>query len=439
MHHKMFYNDRMATQSCFRKNIRLILCIMVLVFCSPNYVASAEKYYYYLHVSSFRLKKNASQDAARLQDKGYDTTIRREKVANLGYWYRVYVGPFSSLKEANFKGKELKRRKLVEYVAIQKKEELAGRRIPKKPEPAAPPPVRKMPAELPIMPEEIVKAKKPPVSIPSVEEREAVKKPALPTAPEPSAEIAAKPPPEMIGFRWKGAGRNIPQGHISLGLRHTYQEIETELTRRTQITSDGTATTSEEVSLSESEKQGFYTKMHMDSLHIRFGLTNYLEVFADIAGTYRELSDFSFSYGGGLRLNLFEVKQGGLRGIYGALQGEYSGGEVKYDYTSSNGNQWEKEADWQDLSAKGEIGLTRSRFAGYAGAVYFHYSEDTERQLLHSLPPSVTSFVFQDELEQESFGAYGGVVIRLTPAFLVNIEGQTGSQKSIFGALEYHF
>ena len=433
----MFYNTAMATQFSFHRDIWLVLCIIFIVFCYPDCVTGAEKHYYYLHVSSFRLKKSASQDAARFQDKGYDATIRREKVANLGYWYRVYLGPFSSLKEANLKKKELKRRKLVEYVAIQKKEELIGRELAKKPEPAVAPPVHKKPAELPIMPEEIVEAKEPPVPIPSVEDREAVKKPSPPTEPEPPVEIAVKPPREEMEFQWKGAGRNMPQGNISLGLLHTYQEIETELTRRTQITSDGTTTTSEDVSLSESEKQGFHTKMHMDSLGVRFGLTNHLEIFAEIAGSYREFSDFGFAYGGGLRLNLFEVKQGGLRGFYGALQGEYLGGEVKHDYTSLDGNQWEKEADWQEFSAKGEIGLTRSRFAGYAGAVYFYYSEDTERQLL--LPPSLTSFVFQDELEQESLGVYGGVVICLTPAFLVNIEGQAGSEESISGAIEYHF
>lgn len=427
----MFCNAPMTTQFSFQRDIWLVLCIIFFVLCYPDCVTSAEKYYYYLHVSSFRLEKSASQDAARLEDKGYDATIRREKVADLGYWYRVYVGPFSSLKEANLKKKELQRRKLVEYVAVQKKEELIERELPKKPEPPAPPPVPKKPAELPIMPEEIVEVWEPPVPIPSVEEREVVKK--------PPAEIAVKPPREKIEFPWKGAGRNMPRGHISLGLRHTYQETETELTRRTRITSDGTTTTSEDVPLSESEKQGFYTKMHMDSLGVRFGLTKYLEVFAEIAGTYRELSDFGLAYGGGLRFNLFEVKQGELRGFYGALQGEYLGGEVKYDYASSDGNQWEKEADWEEFSAKGEIGLTRSRFAGYVGAVYFRYREDTERQLLYNLPPSLTSFVFQDELEQESVGVYGGVVIRLTPAFLVDIEGQAGSQQSISGALEYHF
>jgi len=106
----------MTTQFSFQRDIWLVLCIIFFVLCYPDCVTSAEKYYYYLHVSSFRLEKSASQDAARLQDKGYDATIRREKVADLGYWYRVYVGPFSSLKEANLKKKELQRRKLVEYV-----------------------------------------------------------------------------------------------------------------------------------------------------------------------------------------------------------------------------------------------------------------------------------------------------------------------------------
>jgi hypothetical protein len=435
----MFFNAPMTKEFPFQRNLWLISCIIFLIFSCPDYVTSAGTYYYYLHISSFRSQENAHQDAARLRDRGYGVTIRREKVANLGYWYRVYLGPFSSLEEANGKKKELKRRRLVEYAAVQKKEELIVGELLRRPEEVAPPPVPERPSKAPIMPKEIPEAKELPVPPPSLEEREPVKGPRLPTAPKPPTEIAVKPLRERIEFPRKGAGRNMPQGHISLGLRHTYREIETELTRRTQITSDGTTTTSVEVPLSESEKKGFYTKMHMDSLGVRLGLANSLEVFAEVAGAYREFSDLGFAYGGGLRLNLFEVKRGQLRGFYGALQGEYLGGETKYDYTSSDGSQWEKEADWQEFSATGEIGLTRSRLAVYGGAVYFRYCEDTERRLLHNLPPSLTSFVFQDELEQGSVGVYGGVVIGLTPALLVNIEGQTGSKESISGALEYHF
>jgi lysophospholipase L1-like esterase len=101
-----------------------MLAIIPLMFCAPNVVSSAEKHYYYLHISSFRVKKRAFQDAERLQDKGYKTITRREQLANLGYWYRVYIGPFSSLQEAKLKSKELRRKKLVDYVAVHKKDSL---------------------------------------------------------------------------------------------------------------------------------------------------------------------------------------------------------------------------------------------------------------------------------------------------------------------------
>lgn len=178
----------------------------------------------------------------------------------------------------------------------------------------------------------------------------------------------------------------------------------------------------------------------MDSLHVRFGLSNYLEVFAEIGGVYRTPSDLGLAYGGGLRLNLFQVKEGRLRGFYGGLQGEYLGGEVEFEYSSSAGNKWKREAEWKELVAKGELGVARSRFATYIGAVLLHYREDTERERLEGLPSSLTSFVFQDNLkEEESLGVYGGVIARLTPAVFLNIEGQVISQNSIFGALEYHF
>ena len=142
--------------------------------------------------------------------------------------------------------------------------------------------------------------------------------------------------------------------------------------------------------------------------------------------------------GGGLRLNLFQVKGGRFRGFYGALQGEYLGGGLEYEYSSS-GSKVKKEADWQEFVAKGELGVARSRFATYIGGAYFHYREDTERRLLENLPPSLTSYVLKDDLEEKSFGVFGGIDINLTSAVLVNIEGQVVSQKSILGTLEYHF
>jgi len=430
-------------QSSFRIRLCLMLSIISLLFCDPNFVSSAGTYYY-LHVSSHRLKMRAVRDVARLQNKGYNTISRRERVPNKGYWYRVYIGPFSSLQEAKLKRKELRRKKLAEYVAIHKKESLISvdleeRKVPIEVEKVVTPAVPEEPVEVPPAPEKPPAAKEVPAPIPSIEKREEAKAPP-PIAPtRPPARISAKPPRKIVEMAPKGSGRNMGRGDFSLALLQTYRKVETEITKRRRITSDGTTTSIEDVSLKSEEKDDFPTTLHMDSLRIRFGVTDYLEVFADIGGAYRELSNLGFAYGGGLRLNLFEVKGGWLRGFYCGLQGEYLAGAVAYEYNSSVGSKWKKEADWEEFLAKGELGVARSPFAAYLGAAYLHYREDTERQLLENLPSSLSSYVFQDDLEEESFGAYGGVVIHLSPAFLLNIEGQVFSQKVIFGALEYHF
>jgi len=426
---------------------RICLCLMLstisLVFCTPNVVSSAEKYYYYLHVGSHRSKVRAAQDVARLQNEGYNTISRRERVPNKGYWYRVYIGPFSSLQEAKLKRNELRRKKLAEYVAIHKKESLISVELEEKKavievEKAVTPPVPEEPAKVPPVPEKPPVAKEVPAPIPSMEEREEVKVPPPIAPPRPPARIIAKPPRKIVEMAPRGSGRNMGRGDLSLGLRHTYRKVETEITKRTRITSDGTTTTTEDVSVASGETEDF-TSLHMDSVLVKFGLTDYLEVFAEIGGAYREFSDLGLTYGGGLRLNLFEVKGGRLRGFYGGLQTEYLAGAVAYDYSSSLGSKWKKDAEWKEFLAKGELGVARSRFDVYLGGAYLHYREDTERQLLENLPTPLISYMFQDELEEESFGAYGGGVIHLSPPFLLNIEGQVFSQKSIFGALEYHF
>jgi hypothetical protein len=454
----MLYIKSITIKSSFRIPLWLMLTIISSVFCTPNVVSSAERYYY-LHISSFRLNKRAVQDVERLRNKGYTAITRRERVPNMGYWYRVYIGPFSSLREAKLKRKELKRKKLVEYVAIQKRQslisgelgkppEIEKRKAPIEVEAAAPkislpqqltPTVPEKPVEVPPAPEKPTEAEEVPVPIPPMEEPREVKAP-LPKAPtKPSGRITARPPRKTVEFPPKGNGRNMGRGNFSLGLRHTYREVQPELTKRRSITSDGTTTSIEDISLAGVGKNDLPTALHMDSLHLRFGVTDYLEVFAEIGGAYGEPSELALAYGGGLRLNLFEVKGGRFRGFYGGIQGEYLGGGLEEEYTSSAGNKWKKDADWQEFVAKGELGVARSWFATYIGGVYFRYREDTERQQLENLPASLTSFVLQDELEEESFGVFGGIDINLTSAILVNIEGQVLSQKSIFGTLEYHF
>ena len=87
-----------------------------------------------------------------------------------------------------------------------------------------------------------------------------------------------------------------------------------------------------------------------------------------------------------------------------------------------------------------ELGVVRSWFTAFAGGVYFLYREDTERSLLENLPSPYTSYVYQDELEEEhNYGVCGGIGFSFSPSILLNIEGQIVNQKSVSVALEYHF
>jgi hypothetical protein len=447
-----------ARKFTFLSHFGLLLFMIFFFLCDPSFVSCSERYYY-LHISSFREKKRAVQDVERLQNKGYHAMIEREHIADKGYWYRVYIGPFASLQEAKLAMEGLRKKRLVKYIALKRKESLIlgdskkgsekeeeKERIEAKketPKPKLPqelsPPVHKKTVKVFHAHEKPLRAnEKVPPQI-AEEERQTVKEPLPVVIVKPAEKISTKPPLKTPKFEKKGKGRHLARGEFALGLRHTFRQVKPELTKRKRITSDGTTTTVEEIAITKWEKDEFPTKVHMDSLRIRLGITDYLEGFAEIGGAYQELSNLGFDYGGGLHLRLFQINEGRFRGLYGGLQGGYLVGEAEYDYNSSVGNRWKKETDWKEFVAKGELGAERSGFAIYLGAAYFRYSEDTNRQLLDNIPSSLTLFEYRDCLKKESLGAYGGVVICLTPAVSVNVEGQVFSQKSIFGTVEYHF
>ena len=180
--------------------------------------------------------------------------------------------------------------------------------------------------------------------------------------------------------------------------------------------------------------------MNLSMLRVGLGLTDFLEVYGEIGACYDDFEDFNLAYGGGARLNLFEVQTGTLRGLYSALEANYLKGKLETEYQSIDGNRFSKDADWWDFTGKGEIGFTRNRFAVYLGGTYFVYREDTDRKQLENLPPGLTSVKYEDDLEEENkFGAYGGLSLALTPGLLVNLEGQVFTESSITGAIEYRF
>ena len=406
---------------------------------TPTHLSAAQKYYY-IHISSFRAKENAVKVARDLQQKGYPSVVSGERVQNKGYWYRIYVGPISSLSLAKLQSSELKKNGLTKYTAIYKKSLIrddSGKpaRTAKKAAPIATagikrsqpstttPPVSKKPPTT----QRVEAAKKAPSTISPTAER----------PPKRDAKISEEPSEEVSEFQRRGYGRNISAGKLSLSLRQTYREVNTELTDRKQIDSDGTT---QNIPISSSEKNDFDTDMNLSMLRVGLGLTDFLEVYGEIGACYDDFEDFNLAYGGGARLNLFEVKTGRIRGFYTALEADYHKGKLETEYQSIAGNRFSKDADWWDFTGKGEIGIARNRFAVYVGGTYFVYSEDTDRKQLENIPAPLTSRKFEDDLEEENnFGAYGGLSVHLIPGLLINLEGQVVTQSSITGAIEYRF
>ena len=422
-----FRNPRIGTLSRKQNEIRLWLTIILAatfcLFFVPHF-AQAKKSYYYIHVSSFRVKTNAVSVAEDLHKRGYSAVVRGEEVPKLGYWYRVYLGPFSTYKEAKIRSDELKKRGLAKYTAIYRKdspirEDMArAPRIEEKPAPVLPPPPKKEP----------LVTKKPAAVQPQKATVAEVKKAPPPVSPAPvkkPVKLKAEPRKEEPLWQRRGYGRNLAGGKFSFAWQHTYREVQTEVTDR------------KNGSVSGNDKYRFDTEMNLDMLRIGFGITDFLGLFADVGACYDDLDDINLAYGGGGRLNLFEVKNGSIRGLYSALQGEYHKGKLETDYQSVGGNRFSKDADWWEFVGKGEVGLVRDRFALYFGATYFIYREDTDREQLENTPPTVK---YEDDLEEEnSFGAYGGLSLHLTQGLLINVEGQFLTQNSIAAMVEYRF
>jgi hypothetical protein len=412
---------------------------------TPTHLSAAQKYYY-IHIGSFRAKENAVKVARDLQQKGYPSVVSGERVQNKGYWYRIYVGPISSLSIAKLQSSELKKKGLTKYTAIYKKSLIQddSRKTVRTAKKAAPIATATAGIKLSQPAKTAPSAGKKPPPVQSTQKRVETAKKAPPTVspteerpPKPDAKISEEPSEEVSELQRRGYGRNISAGRLALSLRHTYREVNTELTDRTQIDSDGTT---QDLPISSSEKNDFDTDMNLSMLRVSLGLTDFLEVYGEIGACYDDFEDFNLAYGGGARLNLLEIKTGSLRGFYTALAADYQKGKLETEYQSIAGNRFSKDADWWDFTGKGEIGFTRNRFAVYLGGTYFVYDEDTDRKQLENLPPGLTSRKFEDDLEEENnFGAYGGLSVHLTPGLLINLEGQAVTQSSITGAIEYRF
>ncbi|MGA1841215.1 MAG: SPOR domain-containing protein [bacterium] len=422
-----------------RFKIRTLIFTVFLLFFLTDFVYGSLKYYY-LHVGSFRAEDKATQFSRDLQKKGLETVVRGEEIPGKGFWYRIYIGPFYSRLEAELESRDLKGKGIVDYAAIHKHDSLLLSSLEEEPEPMetapeavpekavseiTPPPekpapvIQPLPPEPPPVEEKPVIAERPAEKVAPVEEKieEEITPPPPLKVQKPARKVYPKPP---LKSSKRGYGRNMRQWGVGLGAKYTYRDIETTIIKRNDIPFDD-------------EKKGeFPTQMHLTTLQLRLGFTNFLEIFGKAGTNFNDTSELGFAYGGGLRLNLFEI-----RGFYSALQGEYLSGDFEEEYISDVDNKWKKDTEWEEINAKVELGFVHPRFAAYIGGTFLNYNEDTKRQQLEGLPTLLT---YQDEIEEEnSFGAYAGIAINLTPGFIANLEGEALTQKSISVTLEYLF
>lgn len=456
----------------FQQRLRYtILSLAFLVFL-PDMAVGAKSSYYYIHVASFRDRKVAVQTEQKFRAFGF-STVTKGVYIRTKYWYRLYVGPFGSGQEARLKARELRNEGLTDYTSIQKKRTfivstLSGRtKAPERRRPRAeqrlgavkPPPKRapvsRPPAEeKPLWrqaPQEEAQVetksaspRRPPAPRTRVVKIPPKKKPVVARSPPPPPawEVKKKKVPTkpvQDAYR-RGSGRNVGRRHLSVGAGYTYATMPTEITKRTQIQSDGTTTTTQQVPVTSDLKDDFPTTMQLGTLRVRFGLTDYLEVFGDIGGAFDDFSEVNATYGAGARLNVFEKEMGKVGSFFGAIEGGVLVGDFNEAFTSAAGNKWDRESDWSAVTGKAELGVSRSRFNAYAGGSFLSYNEDTVRKQLTGLTPPLTANRFEDELEQENaFGVYGGLSAYLMPALLLTIEGQAVNQERVSVGVEYRF
>ena len=402
------------------------ICSFLIV---PRNTFSASGPYYYLHVESFRAEKSARISVKNFQRKGIAAVVKKEKVAKLGDWYRVYIGPFATRQAAKQKVTELKKKGIIEYAAIKRQDSQVTATTA-----ISPPVVKKKVKAPPPKPVSKVQQPQPPVEAKATTQvtpppvKKKVVKPKAVTPPPETKPRKLKPGPPIRTIRG-GKGRNVAGGSVAVGFTYNYRDINTELTERLE---NGVPL---DMSAFDDKKNEFPTTMHQNTLSLTLGVTDYFQIFAQGGIAYDELSDSSFVYGGGLRINLFQTTNDSIiPGFYAALHAAYLSGEFEEEFESIAGNNFEKESEWDELSAGIEIGISRGGWDIYVGGHYFDYSEDTERRRVDLL------VVFKDELEQENdVGIYGGVTIRLSQSVALNIEGRALTQEAILAAIEFRF
>lgn len=233
-------------------------------------------------------------------------------------------------------------------------------------------------------------------------------------------------------------GRNMKRLKASATLSHAFLDRKTVITDQSLTDAGGTTQVTTGVGL----KDTFSTDMHNDSVRVRLGLTDTVEVFLDAGvafDTLSALSDMEPAFGGGFRVNIATVDDGFFSGGYLAFSGEYLQGKLTTKDTSADGLvESFTSTDWQDMTATLETGIILSKVSLYTGFSYMLYSESVTTKQIES--PSGDIRLIEEELEQQdSFNFLCGVEYHVSPSLDVQFEVQAPNRQGGIMSVEYRF
>lgn len=232
-------------------------------------------------------------------------------------------------------------------------------------------------------------------------------------------------------------GRNMSRLTAAVALRHSFVERKTVITDRRLTHADGSTSGAIGAGL----KDAYSTDMHNDSVRLRLGLTNTVEMFLDAGLVFDKLSDIADmepAFGGGVRVNIATVDDGFFSGGYLAFSGEYLQGKLKTSYNSADGTVASSTAiDWQDMTATVESGIVFSKISIFTGCSYMLYSESIATKQTQALSDVI---MLEDELEQQgSLNFSCGVEYHYSPSLHVQLELQAPNRLGGIGSIEYRF
>lgn len=224
-------------------------------------------------------------------------------------------------------------------------------------------------------------------------------------------------------------------GLWALDARHSFLTRKTVLKKRTVTTGTGSVNDTSGVGVDDL----FSTRMHEDSLLVRYGVTDNAEIYLKggmVYASFSDAGDMELSYGAGFRLVLHEYEVADDSRFYVDLTGSFSAGSVKDEFTDSLGDTYAKDTDFMELDMGIGGRWTIRRLSFYGSCSFLSYSEDTVRTQLQSADVNVLT----DEMEQQlNVSVMGGLDYRLSQHINVYMEYHLLNCEGLLAGLAYRF